>query len=204
MARTGAGLRGTKGAPTPSHAPSGGGGTSGKPRHLPMKPMSAEFHQAKRGAMAAQGQRAREAHATGNKMPAVRHGGFQCGHCGHHDWREHPVVTREGATHATLAFKGCARCGAMHPAHVGVSKTDGELVDVAKMVDSSETSLQAQDHAGDVVGHRKQCPRGGDAPCGKDVKGKCSLCNAVVRDHEAIGKSIADVAADLRKQAGLS
>jgi uncharacterized Zn finger protein len=48
-------------------------------------------------------------------------GGFKCKHCGWPGWREHRVVTKEGAHHATLAFAGCTNCGTLHAAHVGIA-----------------------------------------------------------------------------------
>lgn len=73
--------------------------------------------------------------------------------------------------------------------------------DVEKTVDSTETALQGQGDGGSVekVGHRANCPKGGSDPCGAEQGGKCSSCGAEVRDHEALGKSTAEVLEDLRK-----
>lgn len=195
--RRGGGARGTVGPKLPASAPA-------KTR---AKPLSPAWHAGKRAAMSNQATaaRAKLAAGSGARMPGVKHGGFKCANCGHHDWREHPVVGKEGQHHATLAFQGCVRCGTMHASHVGVGKDHDDQVDVAKEIDSSETALQTQGGGGAaVVGHRRGCPKGGDGPCGKAVGGKCSLCSAPVQDHFALThKTIADVAADLRKMAGL-
>lgn len=66
-----------------------------------------------------------------------------------------------------------------------------EADDVAKAVDSTETAVQGSP-GGKTVGHRKNCPLGGSAPCGADVKGKCTKCNKSVQDHEAVGKVDSD------------
>lgn len=181
-----------------------------------------------------------------SRLPDEMAGDFRCANCGWGGWREHPVVTREGKMHATLAFQGCTRCGTMHTAHVGIagvhspqhstarresarpSRSEaptgrGGLATVgrsrkpvSKTIDSGETAVQAQDLEGgttqlqdpdlqgvEYVGHRRNCPRGGDSPCGAEVDGACGICSAPVRDHEALGKTAATLV-DLRKLAGLT
>lgn len=133
------------------------------------------------------------------KYPEVRHGGFECSSCGSKDWRAHQLATKEGALHATLGLKGCARCGTMHPAHMHALKTDGEPVTVAKSIDSSETALQRDGDGPALVGHRTGCPKGGSAPCGAEVDGRCSLCGTPVRDHQALGKTLPPLAVTIAK-----
>lgn len=182
----------------------GGRKGSALPRKAPVhaagpKVGSPAWHEGKRAAMAAQGDRARARHHGGHRMPGVRSGGFSCTNCGHMDWRLHPVATKEGKHHQVLAFKGCARCGTMHPTTHHVAKHEGRFVDVAKAVDSSETALQGP--GPELVGHRTSCPRGGSSPCGKAVQGRCGICNAQVQDHEAVGKTMAATIGELRKLA---
>lgn len=191
MARRGGGARGTTGPKLPASAP----------RHTAPKPGSKAWHAAKRSALEQQRKAATAtaAAARGRHFPPLRHGGFKCASCGHHDWHAHPVMTKEGAHHPTLVMQGCARCGTMHPAHVGVlhKRQPGEVLDVVKDVDASETAIQRQDGPA-VVGHRTNCPRGGDGPCGAERDGECTRCGALVRDHEAIGKSLNATVIDLR------
>ncbi len=156
-----------------------------------------------------------------NELGPVHRGNFTCHSCGGHNWREHHVHTAEGIRHGALAFAGCTNCGGLHVGHVGMTsvkhsrcggtwqpathKTDDEVLDVGKDMDSSETALlrKGDGPTTDVVGHRANCPEGGSDPCGKDVDGECSKCGAQVRDHEAIGKTHATVL-QLRALAGLS
>ena len=181
-ARKGGGARGRTGTALPKSAPV----------HSGPKVGSKAWHAAKREAFTRQ--RAAAAASAGaardRHYPAVRHGGFTCQNCRHNDWHPHPVMTKEGVHHPTMVMQGCARCGTMHPAHVSVlHKTQpGELVDVRKDVDTTETALQRRDEGPELVGHRRNCPRGGDAPCGKEQAGECTRCGAEVRDHEALGK----------------
>lgn len=146
--------------------------------------------QAKRTAQRTEAQKGQHAH-----LP-VKHGGFTCQHCGGADWREHPVYNHRGQLHPHMAFKGCVSCGAMHQSRVGISKTEGETVDVAKDVDTSETALQSQ--SGETVGHRRNCPRGGSSPCGAARGGRCTTCSAQVADHDAIGKTTESTLLELR------
>lgn len=74
---------------------------------------------------------------------------------------------------------------------------------IRKTIDTGETALLAAPEGVEYVGHRLNCPRGGESPCGKAVGGKCGVCAAPVQDHEAIGKTDA-VLLDLRKLAGLA
>lgn len=193
-ARRGGGARGTTGAVVPRKAPI----------HTAPKPGSPAWHDSKRSAMARQGEHARAKLSAGNKPPPMRHGGFKCANCGHQDWRLHRVVTAEGKHHETLGFKGCAKCGTMHPTQLHVAKNEGVLVDVTKSIDTTETAVQpGPGNVGgtDVVGHRSNCPRGGDRPCGKAHDGRCGLCNAAVQDHQALGKTIDLTVLELRKRA---
>jgi hypothetical protein len=145
---------------------------------------------------------------AGGNMPEQMVGGFKCKSCSWPGWREHRVVTKEGAQHATLAFAGCTNCGTLHATTVGVADraiavnaktkvkkmadlTDVELLDVAKSIDSSETALTAED----LVGHRRNCPRGGNSQCGREQDGRCSLCKTQVADHDAIGKTLSELRA---------
>lgn len=80
---------------------------------------------------------------------------------------------------------------------------------LGKTVDSSETAVQRQDLEGagpeavEYVGHRVNCPLGGESPCGADVSGRCGVCDTPVQDHEALTKTAATLL-DLRKLAGLA
>jgi hypothetical protein len=170
-----------------------------------------------------------------SRLPEEMAGNFKCGHCGWAGWREHPVITREGKWHATLAMAGCTRCGTLHAAHVGVAGVHSPQHSTArkeaakpsrrgaaatgsvpangrastrltrsalgKTVDTSETALQGP-AALEYVGHRLNCPRGGESPCGADVAGRCGLCDEAVQDHEVLGKT-ETVLLELRKLAGL-
>lgn len=196
MARKGPGKRGTVGAPAPPKAAI----------HSSPKVGSPAWHASKREAFAHQAAQSRATLSAkaGRQYPGVRHGGFQCKNCGHQDWRLHRVVTNEGAHHATMAMKGCTTCGSMHPAQLHVAKTEGVEVDVEKTIDTSETALHKQDLPGgmtDLVGHRSNCPKGGSAPCGKAIEGRCGSCKAMVQDHAALGKTVDDAVLDLRKLA---
>jgi hypothetical protein len=205
-------------------------------------PPSAPIHQAASD-RTSQSAREREQLAAehASRLPDEMAGDFKCVNCGWAGWREHPVVTREGKMHATLAFQGCSRCGTMHVSHVGIagkhspqfstrraeaarptrtadaatgagsvpanarSSTRLMRSSLGKTVDTAETGLLRQDLAGDgLVQHRKQCPRGGDGQCGKAVKGRCSRCDAPVRDHEALGKldELAETVDVLKRLAG--
>lgn len=105
-ARRGGGLRGTKGAPVPKAAPI----------HTKAKPGSPAYHRSQRLIVQQHAERARaNLHSqSGHAMPHVQHGGFSCTNCGHQDFRVHRVATSEGKHHASLAFKGCTKCGTMH------------------------------------------------------------------------------------------
>lgn len=195
-ARRGGGTRGMTGTKLPVSAPA----------VTPPEVGSKAWHAGKRSALQQQRAAATSTAAASKARhyPALRHGGFTCQNCRHNDWHAHPVMTKEGAHHPTLVMQGCARCGTMHPANAGVlhKRQPGE-VDVAKDVDTTETALQAQDvehTVTDLVGHRSNCPRGGSAPCGKEVKGECTKCGSMVRDHEALGKrGLNATVLDLRK-----
>lgn len=201
MARKGGGARGRAGAPVPRKAPI----------HTSPKVGSPEWHEGKHAAFAAQASRARASHAERKARlhPPEHSGGFKCTNCGWGGWHLHKVATAEGKHHATLAFKGCAHCGTLHPTQLHLHKTAAreldQLAEVAKTIDTTDTAVQTQGGAGApaLVGHRSSCPRGGSAPCGKAQAGRCTSCHAMVQDHAAIGKSIDDVVLDLRKAAGL-
>lgn len=199
MARTGGGKRGTRGAPAPKSAPI----------HTAMKPMSPEWHDAKRSAMHRQAKAARAAHDVKRAKlhPPEHHGGFQCTNCGWGGWHLHHVATAEGKRHATLGFKGCSHCGTLHPTQLHLHKTEAAEQaiwdDVIKTMDTTETAVQGAPSA-DVVGHRSNCPKGGNAPCGKAVEGRCSRCSAMVQDHAAVGKTVSGTVDELRKMAGLA
>lgn len=178
--RRDSGKRGTTGTQLPASA------GNPHPRDSPA------WHAANRATLQRQKQRVVATHAERRqaKYPKVNHGGFSCTNCGGSMWHEHRVATSEGKHHATLAFKGCHTCGTMHASRVGVSKDHVDDLTVVK-VDSTETAVQRRDEPGgitDLVGHRRNCPRGGSSPCGKAVQGKCTTCGANVRDHEALGK----------------
>jgi hypothetical protein len=77
------------------------------------------------------------------------------------------------------------------PAGASAWKSLEDSLDVLKDVSSAETATQGG--ATDVVKHRKGCPRSGGGPCGAiNEDGKCSACQASVRDHEVIGKRAPD------------
>lgn len=135
-------------------------------------------------------------------LPKINHGGFTCTGCGHHSFRRHPVAAPSGGVHKQIAMHGCASCGLLHPHRVG--KTDPVVIDIAKTVDTTETAV-IPEGGGTVekVGHRSGCPRGGSAPCGADVDGKCTACGATVHDHEATGKTV-DPLLEVRKIARLA
>lgn len=105
-ARRGGGLRGTTGAAVPKSAPI----------HTKPRKGSPGYHHEQRLVLQHHAERARASlhQQTGRHMPHVQHGGFTCTNCGHQDWRLHRVATSEGKHHASLAFKGCAKCGTMH------------------------------------------------------------------------------------------
>lgn len=183
--RRGPGARGTKGAPAPKKA-----AIHNRKVVHPKRPGSVHHD------------------PSGGRMPEHMVGGFKCKHCGWPGWREHRVVTKEGAHHATLAFAGCTNCGTLHATHVGVAAhanavnhkskvrkladmTEADLLDVVKSIDSSESALQAQD----LVGHRRGCPRGGKEQCGREAEGRCTRCNWQVSDHDAISKTLSDLRA---------
>ena len=140
------------------------------------------------------------ARKAAHQMPVLKHGGWKCHSCKYMSWREHPVITKGGKPHATLAMRGCARCGTMHPTQKDVHKTfkDAPLdvvkahvleyaeAEIAKSIDASETAVQGDTVK--TVGHRQSCPKGGSAPCGAAVSGQCSLCQTPVHDHQAEGK----------------
>jgi hypothetical protein len=149
---------------------------------------------------------------AGGHLPEEMVGGFKCKHCGWPGWREHRVVTKEGAHHATLAFAGCTNCGTLHPTHVGspstpTTSTPRSTRNVKSRVKkierpdrlppsawtcsrpSTPTDTAAVELDDEGVGHRQGCPRGGDAPCGPEKAGRCTLCNYRVQDHEALGKT---------------
>lgn len=202
MARKGGGARGRAGAPVPRKAPI----------HTSPKVGSEAWHSAKREAFAHQAAQARAGHADRKAKlhPPEHHGGFKCTNCGWGGWHLHKVSSQGGGHHPTLAFQGCAHCGTLHATQLHLHKTQLEELDalavIAKTIDTTETNVQRQDvgPAGPgVVGHRTACPRGGGAPCGKAVAGRCSLCHAQVSDHAAIGKTIDDTVGLLRKAAGL-
>ena len=193
MARTGGGSRGRVGAPTPKK------GKPAKARAKTALPKTARRTTARTAREGQFGLKPVKAHAH---LPQLRHGGFTCKSCGHMSFREHTVMAANGKPHPTLSMHGCARCGAMHPARTGTLKHHVDDVDVAKAyaawaeestdpsvekdVDTSDTALQAEGPP--PVGHRTNCPRGGSAPCGREVDGECARCGAMVRDHEALGK----------------
>lgn len=200
-------------------APGGGGKRVAGGRKGSAVPKSAPAHQRKKVYPTPKSPRH---HPDGRHLPEEMVGGFHCKHCGYPGWREHRVVTKEGAMHATLAFAGCTNCGTLHPTHVGISQhanqtnakvhahvqrrvkkladlTDDERMDVFKDMDTSETGAIRQEG----VGHRQGCPLGGDKPCGPDKGGRCARCDYRVQDHQALGKTAAALI-DLRKLAGIA
>jgi transcription elongation factor Elf1 len=135
----------------------------------------------------------------------VAKAGAKCGHCGLRTLSAIAKPDRHassmGATHH------CTTCGGMHGGgkllaspqktwwNPGKGATQGK---VGKSVDSTETAAQGST---ETVGHRSNCPKGGSAPCGADVAGKCSICGAGVQDHQALSKSTDETLIDLRKLA---
>lgn len=110
-------------------------------------------------------------------------------------------TTSAGQDHMSDATHHFAQAARYYGEHTGgapithsfktVDEARAHVDAVAKSVDATETALQG--NAGATVGHRSGCPRGGDAPCGAEKKGRCSMCGEGVRDHQALGKSIDDV-----------
>lgn len=188
-ARHGGGARGKVGsqlpAKAPRHADTGMGHAAGliaTPAGKRDKAWHAQARQTLRSrATAVRTAATKAGHAA---LPPVHHGGFSCASCGHQSFHVHKVASPSGGTHGQIAMRGCAKCHLMHPTRIG--KTSEGDVDLAK-VDTSETALQGDTTK--TVGHRTNCPRGGSAPCGAAVDGKCSACGAGVSDHAAVGKT---------------
>lgn len=101
----------------------------------------------------------------------------------------------------------CSNCGSDARAHIKPVPAGGTAQHFGKSVDATATAVQGQDLEGEraakTVGHRSNCPRKGSAPCGGETDGHCSICNATVRDHEALGKSsTGDLGIDVPDRAG--
>jgi hypothetical protein len=118
-------------------------------------------------------------------------GGKACPHCGHDTFKIPPAGSAKtvtcngcGAAHRFSDVAGHTITPAPRPTPGGIR---GQGSAFGKSVDSTETATQGA--AVETVGHRSNCPRGGSAPCGAAVEGRCTICKAQVHDHEAVGKA---------------